>query len=279
MLRVLAILCAVMLIPMVAGGNLGDLPDDLERWIAVDPPEKGSEGWFAANDDVGHEWVVSLRDRHAHAQLRNHAVDRDTSLPFEIERSSARDGLAGRRLAVKVADGWIVAFNAGEFGAGLWWFSPDGKKRYKISESWVSGFLETEVGLLALEGLAHGGQSRGRIIRLSRDREGRWQSADFVDLGHAPEAAAKRADGSLLVATTDRLLKVVPSEKKVEVLCNDVFWGGLYPNSLVIAADGTAYLGMRHGVAKIQAKGGKWQVTWLLPNQDFVNMKSAKGFK
>jgi hypothetical protein len=267
---VLAALCAAMLIPAVANDDPVEFPDDLEKWIAGAPPETGSDAWWVANHDTTHEWVVSLRDGRPRARLASRTVERTVPLPFEIERGAAADGLAGKRRSAKVADGFIVAFNAGEFGAGLWWFSPDGKKRYKIAEAWVKDFFSTEVGLLALEGLAHGGESRGRIIRLVQDQGGRWRSEDLIDLKHAPEVAVKRADGSLLVATTDRLLKVVPSDKTVEVLHKDAFWGGLYPSSLVFTPSDTIYLGMRHGVAKLEKKRGEYKLVWLLPNKEFL---------
>jgi hypothetical protein len=211
MLAVLAVLSAAMVVPVVARDGPAQVPDDLERWTAMAPPEPNSDAWFAANHDVAHEWVVSLRDGHPYAKLLSRPVARSDSLPFEIERGSASEGLAGTRLSCEVADGWIVAFNAGEFGAGLWWFSPDGKGRYKIAEAWVRGFYSTDGGLLAIEGLAHKGRSAGRIIRLVRDGGGRWRSEDLIDLKHAPEVAVKRADGSLFIATTVRLLRVVGS--------------------------------------------------------------------
>jgi hypothetical protein len=132
---------------------------------------------------------------------------------------------------------------------------------------------------LALEGLAHGGQSTGRIIRLVRDREGRWRSEDLIDLRHAPEVGETKADGSLLIATTRRLLRVVPSDKTVEVLHDDAFWGGLYPNSLVVTPGGAIYLGMRHGVAKLEKKGGQYRVAWLLPNKQFAATEPPDGLK
>lgn len=230
-----------------------------------------------ANNDFKHEWVVSLRDGRPMAHLR--VKESPTPLPFEIAPGTAREGLSGWRLSTKVSDGWIVAFNAGEFGAGLWWFSSDGKDRDKISESWINGFIETKSGLLALEGIAHGVSSEGQILRLNRDPAGRWRTEVLVNLKHAPEVALKQADDSLIVATTDRLLRVVPADKKVEVLLDDAFWGGLYANSIVATQDGTIYLGMRHGIAKLKQTSGKSKLTWLLPNQEFANMKPQEGFK
>jgi hypothetical protein len=77
-------------------------------------------------------------------------------------------------------------------------------------------------------------------------------------------------DGSLLIATTRRLLRVLPSDKTVEVLHKDAFWGWLYPDSLVVTPGGVIYLGMRHGVARIEKKGRQYQVVWLLPKKEFV---------
>jgi hypothetical protein len=182
-------------------------------------------------------------------------------------------------LSIEVSDGWIVSFNAGEFGGGLWWFSPDGKERHKIAEARIRGFIPTEAGLLALEGLAHMRSSEGRLLRLTRAPGGRWQSEDFIVLKHCPEVSASAADGSLMVATTNQLLKIVPASKKVEVLLDEVFWGGLYPNSMVVTPAGIIYLGMRHGVAKAEKKGGSWRLRWLLPNKEFDAMKPKYGFE
>jgi hypothetical protein len=98
-------------------------------------------------------------------------------------------------------------------------------------------------------------------------------------VGRETMVAVKRTDGSLLIVTTDRLLKVVPSDKTVEVLHKAAFWGGLYPNSLAVTSGGTIYLGMRHGVAKLEKKGGEYKVVWLLPNMEFVVTEARDGFK
>ncbi|MHB1558357.1 MAG: hypothetical protein ACYC61_12930 [Isosphaeraceae bacterium] len=193
-------------------------------------------------------------------------------LPFEIPRGTAAEGLYGSRFSAKVDDGWIVAFNYGEFGAGLWWFSPNGKRRQKLAEAWINGFVPTDAGLLALEGIAHGGQSQGGLIRINRDSKGRWRTETIVDLKSPANAAAKLPDGSVLVASDNQLIRVNPSSKKVEVLVDDAFWDGLYPTSMVVARDGSIYLAMVHGVARIRQKNGKHQVTWLVP-EPFVRAK------
>jgi hypothetical protein len=273
------VLSLAMLTPSVVDSDDAKFPTSLEKWIAVDPPQEGTDAGVVANNDTEHEWVVTIRNGHPHVELHKDSADAPAPLPFKIAKGMAADGLAGRRFSAKVNDGWIVAFNAGEFGAGLWWFSPDGSRRDKISKARVKGFIETDNRLLALEGLAHLGWSRGRIIRLVQDPKGRWRSEDLVDLQHAPIVAAKRPDGSLLVATTDRLLRVVPSEKKIEILLKDAFWGALYPNSMVVSLNDTVYLGMRHGVAKIEKVEGQYKVSWLVPNKALADMRPRERTK
>jgi len=261
MLLMLAALHSRLLILLVSMAGPGDIPSDLEKWIAIDPPEVFSDGWLVANNSE-HEWVVTLRDGRPRVHLRDPKTEGFTPLPSQ-----------------EVADGWVVGFNAGEFGAGLWWFSPDGEERYKLAEAWVTDFIPEEAGILVLEGIAHGAVNKGQVLRLVQDREGRWQTERFADLGHAPGVAAKDADGSLIIATTDRLLRIIPVSRKTDVLLDHAVWGGLYPNSMVITTSGTIYLGMWHGVAKVEKEGGGYRLRWLLPNEEFVKMKPEPGFR
>jgi hypothetical protein len=267
---------AVMTLPASQGA---DFPSDLGQWFVTDPPKISSDQWHAANADVDHEWVVTPGKSGPQVKRGGRLLDNPSSLPFEIKPARAEQGLAGRRITTRVDDGWIVGFNAGEFGAGLWWFSPDGERRYRISEDHVNSFVPTSSGLLTLEGLAHGSMSKGRVARLSRDGNGRWLTEALVDLGHAPYAAVKDVDGSLIVATTNRLLRIDPASKKTVVMLDHVFWRSLYPNSIVVAPSGTIFVGMRHGVAKVEKKETSYKVSWLLPDKKFADDKGPHGLK
>ena len=135
--------------------------------------------------------------------------------------------------------------------------------------------VPTDVGLLALEGISHG-NTRGRIIRLSRDGDGRWLKT-FIPLGEEPHAAAM-ADGALIVVTNGRLLRVHLTTKRVDILISEGFWGGLYPNSLIVSQE-VIFVGMRHGVARIERRGKRLPSDWLLPMPEFDRVTSfRKGF-
>jgi hypothetical protein len=277
--RIIGCLLAMLVITTGVGAVSSDYPTDLSKWIASEPPKVGDARWFAANYDTHREWVVFLQEGRPSVRMRaarrvngSSYPERQESypqMPFKVPHGSADEGLAGEWFSVKVSDGWIIGYNAGEWGAALWWFSPDGTKREKISEDQVVGFFETDAGLLAVEGLAHGNTSIGRIIRLAKGGDGRWHSEQFVDLKGAPEAAVVGADGTLTVATHDRLVRVHLDSRKVDVLLENGFWGGLYPKSIVVAPSGTIYLGMRHGVAEVAKIDGESKARWLIPNSSF----------
>jgi hypothetical protein len=261
-----------------------DFPTALAEWVATSPPVKGGglQRWLEANHDTEHHWVVFLENAVPRVRLREkdrlfQIQEHPPQIPFRIKPGFARAGLFGEVFAAPVLDGWIIAFNAGEFGAGLWWYSPDGRTRYKISSDQVVGFFETPRGLLALEGLTHMFLSRGRLIHLLRGPDGKWQSEPVLDLKGGPETGALDVDGSLVVATGDCLLRVHPATKRYDVILCHAFWGGLYPTSMIITPAGDIYIGMRHGVARITRKGTSYRLHWLLPTKAVAGQEPKDG--
>ncbi len=246
-------------------------PRSLTDWTAVPAPSAGSADFQQAKFSRC-DWHVFLRDGQPQVTLdlispgkgkRQHSL-----LPFKFGEDSEtnRDRtFYGRQFTTKVDDGWLVGFNAGEFGASLWWFSPDGHRRYKISDDQVVEFLVTPMGLIALQGLAHLMMSEGSIIKLTKNAQGGWQSMVLAPLGDAPEAAALDADGSLLVLTTRRQERVLPSGE-VRVLLRDGVWWGFYPNSMVRARSGDFYVGMRYYVVRVRTGRAGTRLDWLLPS-------------
>ena len=82
---------------------------------------------------------------------------------------------------------------------------------------------------------------------------------------------------ALIVAThDDRLLRVQPAPRKVDVLVKNGFRGGLYPNSMILSPQGAIYIGMRHGVASVEKRGRNYRVDWLLPVPGFDRMTMSR---
>jgi hypothetical protein len=104
-------------------------------------------------------------------------------LPFRVTGESNR---SGDRHVLRVSDGWIVGFDDGEFGGGLWWFSPLGRDAIRIrppadapvhpddifAAENVLGFASVGGNSLVLMGLDHLTGRSGRIFRLVRDWTG-----------------------------------------------------------------------------------------------------------
>ena len=94
--------------------------NELANWAVTKAPESGDARWFVAQSDGDYDWCVFLRGGTPSARLAGSHGRASSALPFKTEPGSYAEGLAGRRLDVKVEDGWIVAFHGGEWGAGLW---------------------------------------------------------------------------------------------------------------------------------------------------------------
>ena len=254
-------------------GKVTAYPSLLSRWERIDPPASGSPEQQRLNWSEC-KWQV-LRQRGQPCAV----LHRDTphpdftakSLPFKIKPSRK---FSGQQYAVKVADGWLVAFNAGEWGGSLWWFAPNGRRHYKVSDDQICGFVSTHVGLLALEGLAHLTLRRGQIVKIAQSAQGVWRSTTFVPLGDAPEAVTEDADSALIVVTSGALLRVRLTGQ-LEVLIKKAEWGVLYPNSIVRASSGEYYVGARGAVVHIKAAGGRYDVDWLLPDKAFIQKHPA----
>ena len=169
-------------------------------------PTQQNDQHSVANQDSRRNWVVALDGGQAVATVS--PDHRPRLMPFAIALAAndpQAPGSKTTRSEARVADGWIEAFYSGEFGGSVWWFAPDGKARYQISDEKVIGFVSTPEGLLMLEGLAHLGLSDGSLRRLVAGPDGRWTSEPFVDLKDAPGVAVLTADKSLLVVTNERL--------------------------------------------------------------------------
>lgn len=176
---------------------------------------------------------------------------------------------------LRVDDGWLVGFNQGEFGAALYWFSQDGRRNYKVSDHQVVDFVSTTDRVLAIEGLAHLGISRGSLIRIARaNGAGPWMADSLTRLPFAPYAVSRRRGGELLITLSDSMVSVVPNDKPmVRTLLADADWGMLYPNSSALTPDERKlYIGMRQFVVEFDLQAR--HLRFLLPGQEFLNRLS-----
>lgn len=237
--------------------NSSDVPG-LKDWISVEPYKAWSSEWYCAASSRS-DWRV-IRDKDE--ILVTKAVKTSESrfqFPFNVN-DMGKDFYD--RSVVKVSDGWIVAYDGGEWGGEIQWFSKDGKNRYKISENRVLDFINIQNHLYALSGLAHKMLSEGYLLKLGKDENNKWTASIMADLKDAPYTYLKDSDNSLLVVTSENLFRVYLSGKIT--LLHRGTWKGLYPNSVAVHPEGTVYIGMRYAVAVLIPNGTIYKEKWLV---------------
>jgi hypothetical protein len=221
---------------------------DIKDWILIPFPSNGYYLW----SDVNHprdEWQVYL-DKGV-ISVRPYEYGDLESPPVKY--------------TLPVSDGKLVAYNKGEWGGDLWWYSKRGLKKYKISDDQIHGFINTASGVFGLEGYEHMMFVRGRLVKLTKNTN-KWHSESFVNFTALPVAGMVDKNGSMIVVVGDSLVRVSLTGD-VETLVKEGGWDLLAPNSIVVDFNDNFYIGMRLGVAAGSLINAS-QVQWLVPNKE-----------
>ena len=253
---------------------------------AVTPaPPRSLPGWTVQTpdtidwDDSGlflDDWYVRIQDGHLAVGERLEEVT--AKLPFTIKPIQRRgeSDLAGRRHVVAVTDGYLVGFDAGEFGGGAWWFSTKGTRSQKLTlrasdtladyyPENVHGFGVLGNDVLAFEGLTHMGSNVGRVVRLHRGSDGKWHASLFAQLGACPHAILQERPATWLVATTGGIFRI-GEDAQVRPLWQPRGGHLYYPNSLVRDDGGVIYMGTRAFVVRVVPQASdRYLVDVLVP--------------
>ncbi len=263
-LRVLPLLALVSV-----GADPTPFPADVTMWVEV-PVPKGAEALRRLRDNaIGspYTWVVAADAGRVVVTRKGRGdfIGRKPGFPLDV-KDVPLDLRDMAKSAVKVDDGWLVAYGAGEWGEAFWWFSPDGKRNRKVSNHYIEQLVRWQDGAFALEGLDHV-TSKGNVVRLVREG-GAWAVKPFAKLPDVGYAAAVLPDGSLFVVAGSRLLRV-SSGGAVDTLLAGTDWL-VAPNSAAVAPGGQVYIGARQFVAVYdpQAKGPALRL--LVPGKDIL---------
>ena len=195
-------------------------------------------------------------------------------LPFSIKPEKDQ---GGDRRVLAVSDGWLVGFDAGEFGGGLWWFDSEGRRSRRLrpprtardpgdpygAEN-VLGFATVEGRSLVLVGLNHLDGRSGRVFETERTDEGRWNLVPVAILDASPEAWISESD-RLLVLTEGGMWTLETSRPAQHSVSLDL--GPVGPaNSLVRGDDGFLYIGLRHYVLGLDLLDDERSEVWFAPS-------------
>ena len=191
--------------PSPALGPVASVPPG---WVAIAPPD--DERLHCAN--YAHdEWQVAIAANNTATFTESPDHDADTGPALPFAPSTPDREVRGRRHVLAVPDGYLVGFDAGEWGGALYWFSPNGARTTKLADDNVHGLVAVGPNLVAsIEGLDHSVHRRGQrpldrargehVARRRADRARRRPAHvrrdDRRDLRADPRVAPPRRQGS-----------------------------------------------------------------------------------
>ena len=237
--------------------NERDVP---KGWIAAPSSKANPSLWECAG--YGGSQIVSLEEGSLRIGKPPDEEPGQVPLPQHLKLSKE---MQGSRSLLRTADGWLVGFDAGEFGGGLWWFNNEGDKNQKLLSENVHAIYHTRDGVFVLVGLAHLSLNSGKIYQFTETAEevGVTHVADF---GGSPEASTVDSDGRFVVATPRSVVAVDYAGN-----LRELYKSGedlTYPTSVVVNANGDIFVGMRFFVLRlIPGNSGDYRPQWLMEKE------------
>jgi hypothetical protein len=247
---------------------------DPRRWPEFAPTE--GDDWDMQATYSYCTWVVSADEQGIRAEAVWWPESRGLVLPFEPSfapshelarcaldpRADAARPLLRVNAVLEVEQGYLVAYDSGEFGGGLYWYDSMGELRQKLFGENVVRLSLTGEGVLAFSGLAHMLTDVGHATLLRFERES-WRALHKLDVTGSPTAFLDESERSVVLATRNRIVRVSDA-RRVEVIHGTRFdfWGA---NSLVRDRDGTLYLGSKYIVVRLEPQAVGYAETWLAP--------------
>lgn len=183
------------------------------------------------------------------------------ALPDNFKRTA---DMVGNSSAVELTDGFLIGFDGGEFGGGLWRSQKDGSSVTKLLDAPVRSLMATSKGVLVFTGTAHMGLDNGQAWILRNIAEDR-QPALLLELDGAPQVLFHEGGDSVLVVTTHGVTRVTP-EGRTEVLTKAPFQS-LYPASVAETSDHQIYVGMRMFVVQLSPNGSGYAQQWFVRSE------------
>ena len=257
-------------------------------WVSRSIPAASDREWGCANWSRD-EWIVSTAAGPLEISHRD-PTKPVIALPFKPPPATEEDitKLKGPSVVQAVPGGFLIGYDRGEFGGGLYWFSTDGRKHVRIAppagarSDWfpenVHAIAEYEGTFFVFQGVSHLTLRLGRVLKVRPSGKG-WRAAVFVGLDVTPEVVLQERTGVWLMASTDGVSRIT-ANGKVERL-----WGrpevlvGTYPNSIARSSDGNVYVGMRAWVLRLtwaQAEA-RWRADLLAPASCIRLQLTAEG--
>lgn len=230
----------------------------VQKWKKHDLP---SDAAILQYNNSPTSWLVSLDSSgQVIAQNKIAKYPSADTLPFRLYFDTMRSySWKGFRTVKKVANGYLVGFNKGEFGGALYWFSEKGDTSYQISRSNVDYIFEYKKKVYMVNGVFHMDTDLGRINEM-RFEDGTWKVEEWVELPSKSQVIMPYKDRMLIVTT--KTILFFDGTNNFDFIKKDGFWDVLYPQSAVIL-NHDLFVGMRGGVYRINLETKTEE--WLTP--------------
>jgi hypothetical protein len=234
-------------------------------WVLYPTPKEGSFSIQCASASVRPQRVSLSDNGQLDIQQLPASYERDEyskqQLPQGVKRQQR---MTGRQSLLKMpgGGGWLLGFDAGEFGGGLWSVDPSGNT-HELSRQNVRGLVDTPQGVLVFVGLAHLGLDSGNVLIVPYTATSKAEVKTLAKLEGAPEALTRISSDTALVVTTHGITEISSSGSTKTLLHAD--FSPLYPNSVVSTPDGTVYVGMRLFVVRFDPHAEHNAEQWFLP--------------
>jgi hypothetical protein len=237
-----------------------ELPD-LTNWKLEAVPI--GDSLYTANQSPNN-WIFIKKNGKWQIEQNTYKGEKGDLFPFTtsfIDKNLKE--IKGNRFVKKIADGFLVGLNKGEFGGGLYFIENDGLAGYEIANFLnIQSIFEYDSKYFSIEGLAHLGGQRGQIIEIFKEDK-LWKHKTITRLVEAPALIADYNKEKIIV-TSQYILKFGPDIKVTEILKSPLYWGMLYPSSIIVDKN-DVYLAMRKGVLKIKAFDTLPEYEWYVP--------------
>lgn len=258
---VVSLLAVLAFSASAAGGSPDAVPattavDPLTEWIQLGR-DAGQGLRACANRKASGVWSVEATAGIA----RISPYRQPPSFESRHRRIPGTAEFAGMRHGLQVERGLWLGVDRGEFGGGLWWFPAGGGPRRRVSQENVHGFETMGGTIWALTGLDHLGLHTGALIAPGFREDGSPRMSRIVPLPGTPKAYTLRDDG-LWIVTSKAVLRF--DGDRVQRV-HGVAYQSLYPNSIVVDAQGRIFIGMRHLVVRLTKSRRGYHEDWFVP--------------
>lgn len=263
------------------------LEGDVRLWKVLPPDRVGAgdrnERYSACT------WRVTKQAGQVHGLATVESLPGDLQLPFEPsfrprdqvvvcdEEGAQREARPLRvRMFLSLEEGYLVGYDSGEWGGGLYWYDRRGQLRQMVDRENVLWMFELPFGVLVFSGIDHLGLRSGHVRVLRYSAEHQW-SGDSIELPGAPMALLFESEESALVAVRGALLRVQwGPDASVRVL-HEAIGDWLAVTSIEKEPDGTIFLGMSHAVVRLTPTADGYREEWLVPERARSRQNRADG--